>query len=119
MRGSFLLLLTFIHKQYIIKELYWPTKGDTLIRYVVVPKDNTPYASPTNGEETTYQVKEQNDQKVLAVQVVVQLHTDWAPGNVIRIEGYVRTIEGTRGVIGYYKLHSTNHQLGILEIQDI
>lgn len=89
-----------------------------MIRFVVVPKDNTPYDTPTLGEEVTYQVHKQGDQTPHSIQVVIRLQVDWAPNNVIRIEGFLRTAEGPCGVIGFYKLHSTESDLGILEIQD-
>ena len=91
-----------------------------MIKYTVVPLDGKPYGIPTAGDEVTYHVKKQGQDRVVPLYVNVQLHADnWAPGGVIRIEGFVRTIDGTRGVIGYYKTDSTLPELGALEIQDV
>ena len=89
-----------------------------MIKYKVVPRDAVPYETPTLGEETTYHVQKQGDQTVESIEVMIQLHTAWAPNDVIRVEGYMRTKSGLYGVIGLYRLHSTEADLGILEVQD-
>lgn len=89
-----------------------------MIKYKIVPRDNLPYETPTAGEETTYHVQKQGDQTTTSIEVVIQLHIKWAPNDVIRVEGYMRTETGLRGVIGFYRLHSIEADLGILEVQD-
>lgn len=88
------------------------------MKYRIVPKGNLPYEVPTSGEETTYHVQKQGDQTIESIEVVVQLHTEWAPNDTVRIEGYMRTEAGLCGVIGLYRLHSIEADLGILEVQD-
>ena len=90
-----------------------------MIKYTVVPRDGVAYDTPIYGEETTYHVRKQGDQDVQLIDVVIRLYVDdWAPNDVIRVEGFMRTQEGLCGVIGYYRLHSLEPDLGILEVQD-
>jgi hypothetical protein len=99
--------------------LFSPKEVRAIIKYTVVLKDGVPYEVPVLDEETTYYAQKENDPTVYALKIIVrQCVVDWAPNDMVRMEGFMITKEGNLKTIAQYRLHSTELPVGILEVQD-
>ena len=87
---------------------------------VVPPQDGRKtYDLPPENQTATYFVRAANGEVISLSIVVRKVLPDWAPvTDTIRVEGYTKTPQGSRGVIAYYRLHSSDPVLGELQVQD-
>lgn len=91
---------------------------NTLIKLVVVRNGNRPYDIPLPGQLVTYAVRK-IDTSTSTIEVEIRKSLPWE-SHTIRVEGFAKTDEGIRRVIGYCIVgDSDESELGVLEIQDI